>query len=196
MASEEKISQTGIFLIPRSPLGVFFEGMGIVALGVVLVAWPDITINVIRYAFGIFATVFAAIQIVYFASTKHEHKWWSVPLAIISFAAGVTAILWANATFAVIVFILGAWFSISGLILIAAGIKLPEEISARWIVAAVGALSFGFGVFLLARSFYSSAEEIVSWVVVLTGIVAIVEGLLISFYSLLLRRVIKDIESR
>jgi uncharacterized membrane protein HdeD (DUF308 family) len=192
---EEAEKGGGVFLIPRSPWGVLFEGIGILALGIVLVAWPGASIKVVRIAFGVFALVFGGIQVYDAMSEKREGKWWRIPLAVVSIAAGIIALVWADATEKVILIIVGLWFVLTGLILVAAGLKLPKEISARWVVVAVGVIAFGFGIFLVVNPSDKSPSEIASSLVILIGIFAIIEGLLMAFYSFLLRRAIKAIEA-
>jgi len=192
----EEIEQGGgIFLIPRSPWGVLFEGIGIMALGIVLVAWPSASLDVVRIAFGIFALVFGGIQVYDAVSEKQEDKWWRIPLAMISAAAGIIALVWPDATERVILIIVGLWFVLTGLILVAAGLKLPKDISARWVMVVVGVIAFGFGIFLVVNPSDKSPNEIASSMVILIGIFAIVEGLLMAFYSFLLRRVAKELEA-
>ena len=73
--------------------------------------------------------------------------------------------------------------------------KLPKEISARWVLVVVGAIAFGFGIFLVVNPSDKTPNEIATSLVVVIGIFAIVEGLLLAFYSFLLRRVAGTIES-
>lgn len=193
--AEEVEKSAGVFLIPRSPWGVLFEGIGIMALGIVLVAWPSASLNVVRIAFGIFALVFGGIQVYDAVSEKQGNKWWRVPLAMVSAAAGIIVLVWPDATERVILIIVGLWFILTGVILVAAGLKLPRDMSARWILVVVGAIAFGFGIFLVVNPSDKSPNEIATSMVVVIGIFAIVEGLLIAFYSFLLRGVAKELEA-
>jgi uncharacterized membrane protein HdeD (DUF308 family) len=188
---KDTVESGGLFLIPRSPWGVLFEGLGILALGIVLVAWPGATIRVVLIAFGIFALGFGAIQIYDAMSEKREDKWWRIPLAVVSIAAGIVALVWPDATERIVLIIVGAWFIVTGFIMMAAGLKLPKDISGRWIVVAAGVIALGFGIYLIVRPESTSPNEVASTVVRLIGIFAIIEGLLLAFYSLLLRKVVK-----
>ena len=193
MVEEEK--SRGAFLIPRSPAGVFFEGLGILALGIVLVAWPSATVRVVLLAFGIFAVIVGAVQIYSAVSDERESKWWGIPLAVVSIAAGIVALVWPDATERIVLIIVGAWFVVTGLILVLGGFKLPKDMSAKWIVVVVGLIALGFGIYLIVRPEDTSPNEVASTVVRLIGIFAIIEGLLIAFYSFLLRRVAKSLSA-
>jgi uncharacterized membrane protein HdeD (DUF308 family) len=183
MGDEVVEESGGIWLIPRSPLGI------------VLVAWPSASIKVVRIAFGIFALAFGGIQVYDAISEKQENKWWRIPLAMVSIAAGIVALAWPDATERVILIIVGLWFVLTGAILVAAGLKLPKDISARWVLVVVGVIAFAFGIFLVVNPSDKSPNEIASSLVVIIGIFAIIEGLLIAVYSFLLRRVARSLEA-
>jgi uncharacterized membrane protein HdeD (DUF308 family) len=192
---EETAKEKGMFLIPRNPWAVFFEGVGILALGIVLIAWPNATVKAVLVAFGVFALVFGAIQIFDAISKSHEDRWWRIPLAVVSIAAGIVALAWPSATERIALIIVGLWFIITGFILMAAGIKLPSGITGRWAVIVAGVVAIGFGIYLIVRPESTSTEQVSSVVVTLIGIFAIVEGLLLGFYSMLLRRALKGEEA-
>ncbi len=187
MAKEEK--SEGISLIPANPWTVLIEGILILAVGIVLVAWPEATSKTVLIAFGVFALAFGAIQVFDAMSEKKEDKWWRIPLAVVSIAIGIIALVWPGATGRVALIVVGLWFVISGFLLLVAGLKLPKEISARWVVAIAGAVAVGIGIYLVIGPGDVSTETFASTGVRLIGIFAIIEGMLIAFYSFLLRRV-------
>jgi uncharacterized membrane protein HdeD (DUF308 family) len=192
---EETGTRGGMFLIPRNPWAVLFQGIGILALGIVLVAWPSATIEVVLIAFGVFALAFGLFQVYDAISKAHEDRWWRIPLAVVSIAAGIIALAWPDATERIVLIIVGLWFIITGFIMMAAGLKLPKEISGRWVVIAVGVIALGFGIYLLVRPQDVTPQQVASAVVRLVGVFAIIEGLLMGFYSFLLRKALKIIEA-
>ena len=193
MAKEEKTK--GISLIPANPMTVLIEGILILAVGIVLAIWPEATSKTVLIAFGAFALAFGAIQVYDAVSEKKEDKWWRIPLAVVSIAIGVVALVWPSATGRVALIIVGLWFVISGFLLVVAGLKLPSEITARWVVAIAGVLAVGLGIYLLIGPGDVSTGSFASTGVRLIGIFAIIEGVLIGFYSFLLRKVPKKLEA-
>ncbi len=191
---EEAAVKLEVILIPRTPWAVLLQGLGITALGVVLVAWPHASIDVVRIAFGALALAFGAMQIVAALSEKHEDRWWRIPLALLAIAAGILALAWPEATERVILILLGLWFLLTGLVILAAGLKLPANMPSRWVVVLSGAVFFIFGVILLVNPSDKSPRDMAAALVVLVGVFAIMEGILMAFYSLLLRRVLKALE--
>lgn len=181
----------GLLFVPSSPWAVFFEGLGVIALGIVLAAWPGASLTLVRVAFGILALAFGAVQVFAVVSDKREDKWWRVPLAVLAFAAGIAALAWPDATERVVLIILGLWFMLTGAVMLAAGLRLPRDIPARWVVVAAGAVLFIFGLVLVVNPADRSPRDMAAALVVLIGAFAIAEGLLMVFYSLLLRRALK-----
>lgn len=182
----------GVSLIPGNPRTVLFEGILILALGIVLVAWPEATSKAVLIAFGVFALAFGAIQVYDAISETHEDKWWRIPLAVVSIVIGLVALFWPSATERVALIIVGLWFVISGFLLVVAGLKLPKDINARWVVAMAGVVAVGLGIYLIVRPGDTSADQVASTAVRIIGIFAILEGMLIAFYSFLLRKMTKS----
>ncbi|MBC7230516.1 MAG: DUF308 domain-containing protein [Actinobacteria bacterium] len=184
----------GLLFIPSTPWAVLFEGLGIIALGIVLAAWPGASLTLVRVAFGILALAFAAVQVFATVSDKREDRWWRVPLAVLAGAAGIAALAWPDATERVVLIILGLWFMLTGAVLLAAGLRLPGDIPARWVVVAAGAVLFVFGLVLVVNPADKSPREMASTLVVLIGAFAIAEGLIMALYAILLRRALKALE--
>ncbi len=191
---EERIVGVELVLVPRTPWAVLLQALGLMALGVVLVVWPNASVSVVRIAFGVLALAFGAMQALTVVSEKHEDKWWRIPLAILAITVGIVALAWPEATERVILILLGLWFLFTGVIIMAAGLKLPADMPSRWVVVLSGIVFFLFGVVLLVNPSDRSPRDMASALVVIIGVFAILEGLLMAFYALLLRRVLKALE--
>ncbi len=194
MVKVEMELRGGLMFIPSTPWSVFLEGLGIIALGVVLVAWPGASITLVRVAFGVLALAFAAVQVFSAVSEKREDRWWRLPLAMLAAAAGVVALVWPDATERVVLIILGLWFMLTGVVLFAAGLRLPRDIPARWVVAAAGVVLLVFGLVLVVNPADRSPRDMAAGLVVLIGAFAIAEGLIMAVYSILLRKALKALE--
>src|SRR4030042_1956384 len=193
--SETKEKEKGMWLMPHNPWAVLFQGLGILAFGVVLLGWPEATIKVVLIAFGVFALAFGAFQAYDAFAEARESRWWKIPLAVISILVGFIALVWPNATERIALIIVGLWFIITGLILMAAGLKLPKEINGKWAVVIISVISLGFGLYLLLRPQDTTPDQVASVVVRLIGIFSIIEGLLMAFSSFMLKQAKQILEA-
>ena len=130
-------------MLPENPWTLLFNAFLYLAFGFALVCWPGSTLKVLYTVFGIFAIAYGLFVLagVFMSrpSRKGEKKekeeedgekgrpdWLMVPLALAALVAGVMALAWPDATSTVILVILGIWAIGTGIIEIAAGLRLPK----------------------------------------------------------------------
>jgi len=131
-------------LIVRGIIGVAF---GIVALG-----WPGVTIAALVIIFGAYAIVDGLTNLV-LGLTKTSTQGRSaatVLQGLVGIAAGVFTFFWPGITLLALVIFIGAWAVVTGVLEIAAAIRLRKEITGEWMLALSGLLSIVFGVLVFA----------------------------------------------
>jgi uncharacterized membrane protein HdeD (DUF308 family) len=182
-----------VYLPPQNPWSVLFSGIGIIVLGIILVAWPDITLKVILVAFGIFAVLWGLAQLynVHAHKIEDDERWVYLTFAWVAIIAGLAALIWPDATTRVVLVILGIWFVITGFLALAAGFSMPKGFSGKWLIIIFAIIAIGFGLYLLARPEEAGAYDVAQTVVILIGIFTIIEGIILAAYSIVLRREIK-----
>ena len=185
-----------VYIPAHSPWSVLLQGIGIIVLGIILVAWPDITLRVILVAFGVFAVIWGLAQLYHAheAKAEDEDRWIQLTLGWVAIIAGLAALIWPDATTRVVLVILGIWFILTGFLALAAGFKMPKGMTGKWLMIIFAIIAVGFGLYLLARPEESGSTDVATTVVVLIGIFAIIEGLVLIAFSFVLRRDIKSLE--
>lgn len=180
---------------PQNPWALLSQAIGIIVLGIVLLAWPGITIKVVFITFGLFAVGWAIFQLLdaFSSSSEEENRWLKLTLAAVALVAGLLVLIWPDATERIILVILGIWFAATGLLMIAAGLKLPKGFSGKWSMIIFAVIAIGFGIYLLVRPESATPGQVSSVVVMLIGIFAIIEGLVLCVYSMQLRRFYKSL---
>jgi uncharacterized membrane protein HdeD (DUF308 family) len=98
-------------------------------------------------------------------------------------AVAVLWVIWPVRTSLAFLYVLGAWGVVTGIMEIAAAIRLRHVIRHEWMLAAAGALSIAFGVLVWLRPL-AGALALVWWI----GAYAIVFGGLLVGLGLRLRR--------
>ena len=138
---------------------------GIVGVVVALLAfaWPGLTIAVLVGIFGVYAIVDGATNLLLgLMRTTHGRSWPQVVQGIAGIAAGVLAFVWPGVTALVIVWFIAAWAVVTGILELAAAIRLRRVVTGEWMLALSGLLSIAFGVLVFA--FPGAGAVGIAWV--------------------------------
>jgi len=128
------------------------RGLLALAVGVVALAWPGVTVLALVIMFAVYAFVEAAAQLaIAVSSTKAKPVVGHLLRGLIDVAAGVVALAWPGATAVVLVLLVGSWAIVTGVIEFAAGFGSGETAGTRAQFVIGGFVSVAFGVLLFAR---------------------------------------------
>jgi uncharacterized membrane protein HdeD (DUF308 family) len=139
------LSQNWWMMILRGVLAIMF--------GVAAFVWPGLTWFSLVVLFGAYVLVDGVIALVAgLQNVGDSPRWWVFLLeGIVGIAAGITAFLWPGLTAYVLLMVIASWAIITGILEIAAAIRLRREITNEWALALGGLLSIGLGVLLFMR---------------------------------------------
>jgi uncharacterized membrane protein HdeD (DUF308 family) len=162
------LTQNWWMLILRGVLAILF--------GVVAFMWPGITWFSLVILFGAYAMLDGVIAIVAgLQSTKDSPRWWVFLLeGLVSIGAGVAAFVWPGLTAYLLLLVIAAWAVVTGVLEIAAAIRLRREITNEWMLGLGGLLSVGLGVLLFMRPVIGGLALI--WTI---GAYAVIFGILL-----------------
>lgn len=173
----EQLMQNWWLVALRGGLGVLF--------GLVAFFLPGVTLAVLVAFFGAFALIdglfllFAGLR-----SVHRQERWWALVLqGVVGILAGVITLLWPAITALALLFLIAAWAIATGVIEIAAAIRLRKEIHNEWLLGLIGALSVLLGVLLVVFP----GEGLLAWVWAI-GAYALASGVLLLLFAFRLRR--------
>ena len=147
------------------------RGLLAVAVGVIAIAWPNITVLALVIVFAVYAFMDAIVELTRaFSSRTAGPVFGHLLLALIDIAAGIAAIAWPGPTALVLVIVVAAWAFVSGFFELYAAFGSGETAGTRAMFILGGLVSIAFGVVLAVRP----------------GIGAITLALLFGLYSLIL----------
>jgi len=126
------------------------RGMLAILFGVLAFVWPQITWLTLIVMFGVYAIVDGIVAIVSgFSRTRESSRWWVFLVeGLIGIGAGIVALVWPGVTSLVLIYMIASWALITGILEIAAAIRLRNEISNEWMLGLGGLVSIGLGVLL------------------------------------------------
>ena len=131
---------------------LIWRGILAVAVGIMALAWPQVTVLALVILFAVYAFTAAGLEAVRaFSSRKAGPVFGHLLLGLVDLAAGVIALAWPGPTAVVLVLIVGTWAVIAGVVEIAAAFAEGEPAGTRALFVLGGLVSIAFGVVLFAR---------------------------------------------
>jgi uncharacterized membrane protein HdeD (DUF308 family) len=155
-----------------------------VAIGIVAIAWPGITIAVLVSIFGLYAVIdgITNLMIGLNRSQPHGRSWAQVLQGVAGVFVGVLAFIWPGVTALMLVLFIASWAIVTGILEIVAAIRLRKVIEREWLLVLSGTLSVLFG--LLIFAFPAAGALGIAW---LLGIYAAAAGTVLVALALRMR---------
>jgi len=163
-------------LVLRGVLGVI--------LGIVTFASPGITLAGIVILFGAYALLDGVFSVMGAVRAARDHEQWGVLVieGIVGIGAAIVTMAWPAITVIALVYVIGAWAVITGVLELAAAIRLRRHITGEWMLALGGIASLIFGIMMMLAPL-AGALVIALWV----GAYAFVFGIVLIALGLRLR---------
>ena len=128
------------------------RGVLALAVGIIALAWPQVTVLALVILFAVYAFIAAGLQAMQaFSSRKAGPVIGHLLLGLVDIAAGVIALAWPGPTALVLVLIVGIWAIVVGVVEIAAAFQAGEPAGTRAMYILGGLVAVAFGVVLCAR---------------------------------------------
>jgi uncharacterized membrane protein HdeD (DUF308 family) len=137
----------------KSHSSVFiWRGVLALALGIISIFWPSITIGAIVVLFAVFAFMDAIMQGARaFTSDRAGPVVGHLLLAVIDVAAGVVALAWPGPTALALTILVGIWAVVVGVGELGMAFASGETAGDRALFIFAGLVSIAFGIVLFAR---------------------------------------------
>lgn len=129
---------------------VGIRGVLAILFGVLAFIWPGLTAIALVYMFGAYAVFDGALTLAAAVRDRQtKPRWWlGILEGIVSVIAGIVAFVWPAPTAVALVLLIGVWAVITGILEIAAAIRLRNEIRGEGLLALGGLISIILGVIL------------------------------------------------
>ena len=134
-----------------SPFLVIAGLVGI-AVGILALAWPGITLGLLISVFGTYAILDGLSKLLHglTESSLHGPSWATVVQGFVGVAIGMVAALWPGVTALMLVTFVGAWAIAMGVFDVIEAVRLRHYVTGDWLLGLSGVVSLLFGLFLFA----------------------------------------------
>jgi uncharacterized membrane protein HdeD (DUF308 family) len=127
------------------------RGLLAVAIGIVSVAWPNITIGAFVILFAVYAFVIAVMDAMRaFSSDRAGPVFGYLFLSLIAVAAGVTSLAWPGITALALALFVGAWALVAGVFEVGLTFRSGERAGERamWLLGGIVSIALGLVLFV------------------------------------------------
>ena len=159
------------------------RGILLIALGIMMVTWPQATVLVILVLFAAYLIVDGVMALAEGFTERREGRpsGWFFTQGVLAIIAGIVVLVWPSATATVVVWVIAFWAILAGITGIVGGLaqrKLPDS-GWGWFLA-WGVLALVFGIVLLFNP--TAGILTVLWLVAIWAICAGVVLAIASFF--------------
>ena len=158
-------------LLQKASWTVALRGLVAVAFGIMLFAWPDISLLNVLKVFAIYA--FAEGAVVVFGSlwNRDEHSDWPTLslIGLFSMAVGVFIFARPDLTELAFLYLVAARALVIGVLDVGVATQVRREVKNEWMIAASGLVSIVFGVLVFGRPTEGVIE--VLWLISLYAVI-------------------------
>ncbi len=180
--------------IKKTAWGAVIESLITLALGIFLIAWPELVIKILAYIIGVFFVVKGGYQIINYFIVKGQHDFFNngLLMGVISLLIGVAALVMGEELAAVFRIVVGIWIIYEALVRIDTAIKLATAKINTWSYTLILAIIMLLvGIFVTFNT--GAGTVLVGWMMILAGIAGIVGGtMFIQHVNQLIDTIIKD----
>jgi uncharacterized membrane protein HdeD (DUF308 family) len=173
-----------VYVFARNWWSIALRGVVAILLGLLTLFWPGITLRALVLLFGAYALIDGIVSIIgAWRAAEARDRWGMLLLeGLAGIAAAAITIMFPAITAVALVYLIAAWALITGVLEVAAAVRLRQYISHEWLLALSGIVSILFGILLFVAPI-AGAFVIALWI----GIYALVFGVVLIALAFRLR---------
>jgi uncharacterized membrane protein HdeD (DUF308 family) len=176
-------------ILTRNWWAVAVRGALAILFGVTALVWPGITLFALVLLFGAYSladgafTLAAALGRRDRGTTDTSGRIWLVVQGIAGIIIAVLAFVWPGITALALLWLIGVWAVVIGVLEVIAAVRLRRELRREWLLGLSGAATALFGILLIVWP----AEGVLT-LIALIGISAVVFGVALLAFAEHMRR--------
>ena len=129
------------------------QGLLSIIFGIVIFVWPGLTLAIFIYAYAFYLLINGIVGFFHsFSSRKKVSAWWVYLLdAVLSIIVGLSVLFWPGISALVVVYIIGAWALIGGIIKVLMMFASGQDLADRLFSLILGLILIIFSIFLFSK---------------------------------------------
>jgi uncharacterized membrane protein HdeD (DUF308 family) len=177
--------EMAITVLARNWGAIAIRGVAAIIFGLLTFLMPGLTLAALVLLFGAYALVDGVFSIIAAVRRRaSDPPWWALLLeGVVGIAAGIVTFALPGLTAVTLIYVIAAWAIVTGVLEVAAAVRLRRQLSGEWRLVLSGVLSIVFGVLMMVAP-GAGALAMMLWI----GAYAIVFGVLLLALAVRLRR--------
>jgi uncharacterized membrane protein HdeD (DUF308 family) len=128
------------------------HGLASVAVGVMILAWPGISVYALTIVFGAYTLATGIVELgTAFTSRGEEERGWLILRGLLGITVGVLVFAWPGISALALLYVIGAYAFGLGILAVAASFRLPLDGSGKASMILTGLASIVFGIVIFAQ---------------------------------------------
>jgi uncharacterized membrane protein HdeD (DUF308 family) len=129
-----------------------FRGLASVILGVMILAWPGISLFALTIVVGVYAIAIGVVELgAAFSSELKKERGWLIVSGLLGIAVGVAIIAWPGISSLALLYVIGAYAIALGILVVVAGFRLPLDGRDTALTTLTGLVAIMFGIVMFAK---------------------------------------------
>jgi len=128
------------------------NGLLSVALGVVILVWPSISLLALTIVFGVYALATGIVGLYYsFSASADSERGWLIFSSLLGIAVGIMVLVWPDISALALLYVIGAYAIALGILAIGGAFWLPISGGDTALLILSGLVSILFGIVMFAK---------------------------------------------
>jgi uncharacterized membrane protein HdeD (DUF308 family) len=145
----ENVARTQVTTV-RWALGL--HGLASTLFGVMILVWPSISVYALTIVFGAYVLATGIVEIgAAFSSQLKEERGWLIVRGLLGIGVGVLVLVWPGISALALLYVIGVYAVLFGILFIAASFRLPLEGRDIASLNLIGLASVLFGIVIFAK---------------------------------------------
>jgi len=128
------------------------NGLLAVAIGVMILLWPGISVYALTIVFGVYALATGVVGLVMaFSAEAKRERGWLIFSGLLGIAVGVMVLVWPSISALALLYVIGAYAIALGVLAVVGAFRLPIDGGDTVLMIISGLVSILFGIVIFAK---------------------------------------------